>query len=432
MNDQKAIHETIIKDIVDLIKEIKDTDSINAMIGRGKSIKSIASASTGLTMVFPVLCSDSIEIENAAMISKAIERKATTMMNLILVANQTTECKTVDEYMKNFHTNLKVNDDITVDGMIDLLDSIALKEDTEIYNKMTNKDKRNLIEDDMKEINHTTLKDNINNVSVGDYQILPGNDDNPIIITDQSSITEEDNYKRAILGADFRIKNNLKDDDVRKANELIPTTLQVNYTYTAHGKDGNPVPISSSALIGIKAKLYKMESVDVVERLADKSRNRNGFNKFIRATTREISFFRDFLFAIDQAKIDALSASSRGSTSKMWKVLERRSTKSKLRRRLGMINDAVAITTLVISQEEVEFIKKEFSVDLEKENIIRPILEEYNLMGFAIIDDTNEVAKFIFDTGDDLYEHLSFKSLERESNDQNYKRVVNLLSKVAN
>ena len=96
MNDQKAIHETIIKDIVDLIKEIKDTDSINAMIGRGKSIKSIASASTGLTMVFPVLCSDSIEIENAAMVSKAIERKATTMMNLILVANQTTECKTVD------------------------------------------------------------------------------------------------------------------------------------------------------------------------------------------------------------------------------------------------------------------------------------------------------------------------------------------------
>ena len=198
MSDQKAIHETVIRDLIDLIKGIKDTDAITAMMGRGNSIKSISSASTGLTMVFPVLCSDSIEIEKASMISKPIERKATTMMNLILVANQTTEHKSVQDYIKKFHTNLKVDDSITVDGMVDLLNSISLEENTKMHTRMTDKDRRNLIEKDMKDINHTTLKDNVNDVSVGDYQILPGNDSDPIIIVDQSTINEKGNIHTAI------------------------------------------------------------------------------------------------------------------------------------------------------------------------------------------------------------------------------------------
>ncbi len=121
-------------------------------------------------------------------------------------------------------------------------------------------------------------------------------------------------------------------------------------------------------------------------RIVIKNQDRNGLLKLIKATTREISFVRDFLLAIDKAKIDALSHSNRGSSSKMWKILERRALKSKIRRTLGQINDASAISTIVISQEEVEFLKKTENIDIENPNVIRPIMESYNLMGVCIVD----------------------------------------------
>ena len=51
-------------------------------------------------------------------------------------------------------------------------------------------------------------------------------------------------------------------------------------------------------------------------------------------------------------------------------------------------------------------------------------------MGVVIVDDSMEVAKFIFDTGEDIYEHISFNLLEREASDSSYKKVINLISKM--
>ena len=46
-------------------------------------------------------------------------------------------------------------------------------------------------------------------------------------------------------------------------------------------------------------------------------------------------------------------------------------------------------------------------------------------------DEALEVAKFMFDTGDGNWENYSFSSLEREDKDNTYKKVVNLMTKVA-
>ena len=80
-----------------------------------------------------------------------------------------------------------------------------------------------------------------------------------------------------------------------------------------------------------------------------------------RASTREISFFKDFLLAIDKAKVDAISLSDRNrTTDKMWKVLERRALLSKSHNLIKSANagSVAAITSLIISQDEVEYIKK--------------------------------------------------------------------------
>lgn len=415
------IHETIIRDLFDLSSELKDVDAIKATFGRQNSGRSIASLSSNLTLVFPVICSKSVNIEGASMVTKAIERKATTMLQLLFAANQIHTSSDLTDYLKKFHSNLKIDNNITVDSVLDMMNKIVLDEsvhisDTEVIKLLSN-DKKNL---------DSYLEENVSDRPVLSYKIIPKNRYGAsVVYEDDRSSTNSQNSTTSKNNKEFIVKGNLLDNDVKKANELIPTTIVVNYGYAT---DGGPEFLS--AIVGIKAKLYPVDSMDIVDRIVAKNKDTNLLNKFIRATTREISFVKDFLFAIDQAKVDALSQSRKGSSSKMWKILERRSKKSKVKRNLGMNNDAMAITTLVISQEEVDYIKKEYNINLENPSVIRPIMEAYNIMGFCIVDQTNEVAKFIFDTGEDLYENLSFNNLERETSDGGYKKAINLMSKM--
>ena len=115
----------------------------------------------------------------------------------------------------------------------------------------------------------------------------------------------------------------------------------------------------------------------------------------------------------------------------MWKVLERRSTKSKFRRSLKMYNDATAISTLVLSENDAEYLKKNYSTDILNVSRARKILDAYNFMCICVANQSTEVASFLYDTGDDTYEMVPFSGLEREASDNSYKKMVNLLSKVS-
>ena len=94
-----------------------------------------------------------------------------------------------------------------------------------------------------------------------------------------------------------------------------------------------------------------------------------------------------------------------------------------------MKNDATAITTVCITQDEAEFLKKTEYIDIENSKTIRPIMDAYNMMGFVIADESLEVCKFMFDTGDDQWEMLTFNNLEKEQKD-NTKKIINLMSKM--
>ena len=94
-NDPRVIHETILKDIVDVLSDVKDIDEIQFELGKSKSIKSIADATSNLTLVFPVVVSTDMDITSAMMISKAIERKCVAMLQMLLSAFQITDAKNI-------------------------------------------------------------------------------------------------------------------------------------------------------------------------------------------------------------------------------------------------------------------------------------------------------------------------------------------------
>ena len=214
------------------------------------------------------------------------------------------------------------------------------------------------------------------------------------------------------------------DSDVKKANELVPTMMMV--TFNTVSTDGKAVG-QTTGVVGVKAKMYPVDSIDLVSRLTAKVKDKNGLFGLVRASTREMSFFRDLGLAIDKAKLDAKNMASNNDNARMFKVLERRAAKNKFNKLLRK-NDASPITSLVISQNEVEYIKQ-FNLDLEKSSSARTILEAYNLMDIVIADETLEIAKFLFDDGNGVFEAVTFDALEKQNSDNSTKKIVNLLSK---
>ena len=455
------IHETVIRDIADVIYDVKNSDEIKGFRNK-KSFRSVAQASSNLTLVFPIIVSKNMSIDNAAMISKAMERKAVSMLQMLFSAMNISAVDSGMEYISKFHTNLKIDDKMSVDSFIDALDKFVVNNESVISDiELYETAKR-----DLKNLNYF-LPDSLNESSLNDYKVIPQayfgeativneamrnprdrrainthrrnnappniNINIPNTPTDTThtsysyqsrELNDLDRMNMRKASMDL-VRNQLLDSDVKKANELVPTMMIVNFTSVNYD-----TPIQDQMVIGVKAKIYPVDSVDILNRITIKNQDNNGMLKFVRATTREISFVKDFMFAIEKAKIDALSQSKRGSSSKLWKILERRAVKSKFRRTLGHTNDASAISTLVLSQEEVEYLKKTENIDIENPSVIRPIMESYNLMGVCIVDESMEVAKFIFDTGDDIYESLSFSHLERENNNGMDRKVINLMTKM--
>ena len=56
-------------------------------------------------------------------------------------------------------------------------------------------------------------------------------------------------------------------------------------------------------------------------------------------------------------------------------------------------------------------------------------MERLSLLYFAIVDESSETVKLFID-GSDGYEEYPFSALDRESKDDSYKKVINLMTKM--
>ena len=541
MYGREYFHESVVRDIVDVLTSLKDYDEVqfinNAKANR--SFKSITSATKDLILTFPVMVSSDIEPDNAIMIAKAHEKKMASLLHILFTAISVENNEDVFDYVKKFHSNIgSING--TLDDYVESLDKLA-STFGESYDQTLKIDKAvlNTVLEDLKESNYT-LPDDVKEYSLESYKIVPGYrtgmrdmviqevrydrrngtvtfdgyadaqanaySSNPVIanaasaymmsadqqtagrndtrtninVSDREQASEDATlisryenspnhggisdqaYREAIARQNQRNGANRVNDDIgrnrykagfendkqyaeymknmaefhnkvvlnneyKKANELQPTMMVINFMRHSE-ESGDSI---NTAVIGIKAKIYPVSSVDICNRISGKLDDKNVLTNFVRATTNEIAFFRDFLFAIDNAKMDAMSYGKKATSNKLWKVLERRSQKSKFRRSLRMYNDATAITTLVLSENDAEYLKKVHNIDILNVSKARKILDAYNFMCICVLNQSTEVASILYDTGDDTYEMIPFSGLEREASDNSYKKMVNLLSKVS-
>lgn len=453
------------------------TGTINGTSSTGfKMSSNIAKEAKGLTAVFPVLVSESVSVEQAQMIAKAAERKYVTMFQMLFAASQITDAKSAQSYLKKFHNNITSSldlSDMTVDDVIDFANKLDEEvQTTALTNARITEATKAVLEDLAFNENYTkVLAENLNPVSLnnykvktvfGDYkatQVSEANDDY-YTVEDRSDSTEwegrDDNngnvYKQRTntttrrtpitardRAATLKDKNaTLKDKadiiskqivttDIKKANEATPSLMIINFVTQADGRDNE---IVNTAVIGVKCVIHYVPSSEMMNRMVLKNTDRRGLLNFIRATTGEIQFFRDFLFAIDRAKIDAVAKTSKGSNSRIWKMLEIRANRAKMNATARADNAAcAAITMLVLSKAEVDIIKQSYRLDLSKASTMLSVMKGYNFIGVAVIDEVNEKVDFLYDDGTKNFETISFMSLEREQGAGEYKKMINTLVK---
>lgn len=470
----ESIHETVVADILETIKDgVHLVDGVvKPKSANIRMFSSLARATSGLTLVFPVVITNTLPIETASMIAKAIERKNVSMLQMAFSAYNITNAPDALEHLAKFHKNLKLGH-MSLDDFMDTME--MLDESTTI----TITDKNAVNEDCKRNINFV-LKPSINEKSLmsfkestvyGQTYVTEARKDSvesrKVNADLLSRLQKERQHKedRADVAAKLAVdkernaisrdKNDIDRDkldldsrkalgqasdqmrqyyasqllpsDVKKANEMQPSMMLVNFYVNDADRDLN---IAQQAVCGVKSKLYAVDSSDIINKIITKHIDSDIVLKLVKVSSREISFVKDFLLGIDDAKLDSLSKSRKGSGSRIFKALERRALKGKIRKSLRLENSAKAITSLVISSEEAEDLKKYNNIDVMQPRVIAPIMEKLNLLYFLVVDSTSEAVHMITD-GDDEFESYSFTALERESGDSSYKKVINLMTKIA-
>lgn len=471
----------ILKDLITDVLDAADGTEVGKFISKkNPSIKSITRANKDLTMTFPVMVSNTVDPASAQLVSRALERKFVTLTQMLLSAISITSSKDAIDHLKNVHSNLDLTSLFDVDDYLavsqeatanHIFDAAEIKAVYEAFRqeRLRAKPLNHLHEFLSKDVTDAIAKQPsvAKNLNIKQWNGL-SDDDKARVMRHYNSptVTQNKDLERQLRAADQernRLTNNFarsramqnrrinavqadndalqariddltavrtngishlaKDQDYKKANELQPTLLQIQFISTNDNND----PITVDAYVGIKTKIYCVDSADIANHIVSKRSYNFSLYNLIKATSGEIEFWRDFVFAIKKAKIDAVSNTHRGSSSKLWKVLERRALASKINRFMSARNDATAITTLMVSAYDVEMLRKMEDIDISDSRVARKLMDDYNLVGIVIVDDSTESAKIIFDTGDDEYEPYTFKTLKRDDK-MDYKQMIQLLA----
>ena len=225
---------------------------------------------------------------------------------------------------------------------------------------------------------------------------------------------EAENRARAIV--------RLADNDVKKCNELVPTTLSVSLQQKSKDNFGGVV----NFILGVKGIMHPVNSDDMVSNLLDGHKAGNKFFNFLRWTSGEISFIKDLLFNVNGIKEDVIKKHSKGG-SHWWTTLKRNRTIARVKNGHSK-QKILPNATIVCSMEEVLEMQDAYKVNLLEVRNVLKLMDRYFLLGFAIVDESQELVHFIFD-GERDFQILSFNGLERENNNKNdFKDIYKMIN----
>lgn len=470
-------------EIRDAIETLTDMKAELGSVGIYSAKRSISSSAMDGTANFPVLVEDSINIDDAILISRAAEKKYASFLLTVLTMDpflevEKGETPSAQKYLKQFHQNIRVKNSDKLIPNINLID--ALKESYDVdgpeYSVMESEVlkmtyaiyegvSRSVPQDKNIALNYTIedvttegtlnerfstrlpmMEDNTYNYQVDTVELKTTGKGDKVTLNHADNYNEFHHTIKVDPNIDINVgssknpidnigKSTVRDrgvqwkpltpNECKKSNDLVPTLLHIRVfpidKYTR--EELSPIDF----MIGVKATIHPIPLSEITRMVVMGMRNENFVFNFIRWTTGEIKFFKDFVFAIDTIKMDAKDA---GRDVTGWRpALKRRRKLSKMKLRLSK-NSVLPNTTLVISQSGIDYIKENYGYDLSDENIINRMMDTYFLLGFVYVNTVNQRATFKFD-GIDYTDTYTFSTLKQETqnDDKAYKNLMKMLGR---
>ena len=451
----------IISNIIDLMRSAKDGkstfDSSNFAFKTTRN--SLSRKSSNSILQFPVICSGALSMDDLMLVTKTLEREYCQFVRIaaslddVIKTNQTKMDK-----IRSLHQNIGYHGQRTVglrNGIpfmestdlsytsiceafekknIELLKIVNEDLNPTILNDMTNKNNRNYYrlneaDDDPEYLK--ARKDRLNqqmqydreardrNIEMHELQVNKYERDakrfeKDVAIRDAEEDRREREFgiKRSIMvNQNTAFKDQLLSTDVRNANELVPSMMDLQFVYESeYGQF-----MTTNVIIGVKAVAHLVTSEEMVTNVATAVKEKRHFFKFLQWTTGEIEMVKDWILAKDKIK-DEVKRQRSGKESVWWRRLKGRSAEDKLRRFTFNKKDVLPNSTLVMTMDEVEMIANTYNINILKDRrAINALFDTFFLLGLVIVDSATEVAYFRFD-GEEDWQTQSYRSLEKESN----------------
>ena len=415
----------ILNDISEVVKSVSTLVRTNSSAMK-KNNDSLAKKAKEGILQFPAICSNSLDVDTLSMASKALERNYATFAQIVYTMNcvaQVDEIKGVGDFINKFHTNIGNT------GTIDVL-NLALKEALEDYSQ-TELDGMVLETILCKGSTNTIIHENsINlkeymsgfNLDVLNDLFIPADIRKEIIEENIAYNKNHRKYGDILLEAEDEKNPNLNrvvipskvldNNELKKANELVPTTLTLKINFM--DKNGN-LAGERTFNIGVKVTLHPASSEEIINNLC--SARDTGFFKFIRWTTGELSLVKDVLLNLNEIKLDVVNKTA--GKSGWFSTFKRLKAKSTILSKFSKGAQGFhPLGTIIISMDEAEIIKNKSGLDLTRVSDVKKVMDKFMLLGFVILDPATQTAMFIFDDSPD-FEMQPFSGLKREGNGSN-------------
>lgn len=401
----------------DLKMDQTNIDALSAAFGKAKSISSKASK---YVMEYPVACTTLISnYDTALAISKQIEFDCARFIILSAGLNPVVRASSGDtieahisELMSSYESYSGIKVAIApasqeyLDAGREYVNNILSNEEYNSFNKTSEIAKpifateavQQDVDNEEESTNGDSNNGNNNNNNNGKKTKLP------LTADELKDAVNKNNYNYSTI-QNMQIINKLG----KVAPTIITLKLVISDGLTSRDLE---IPLA------IKATLQFVDTKYIKDILLGVNIKGHKLLNFIKMTTGQISFFKDWLLAIDSAKKDVDREANIGNTPFFRRLLN-----NKAKYRIKSISQVIPFLKNIIGKkvqtdlpmctlivDETEF-SETTKIGLSncisnRQKYVDPFLDEYMLLGLGIIDNTNDVLH-LFYSGEST--HVSIK-----------------------
>lgn len=401
---------------IDVIFNKVTTDPKGAMksykrVSSNFAPKSIASMARDQIMQFPVYMSNLVNAEDAPVITKALEKQYSVLAMLALSNHlnyDSSKYQTVGDVISEIHNN---NDNPNMlNYVMNLVDNTKA-----IANAFEGTTRVQVNADDLAGLWYGT-NDEITTESINN-QYLPN----------EGNIRKVEASISMAMEADTNTAK--KDDDDKEAKvdkaDALPSSWDSTLGTSDYGFRGsnaragtrqpellktndqvllNAAPTVVTAtmmidnqkrdfMIAIKAMCHVVPTQQMVSMLIDAVQNNQLAFKIIKWSKGEQHFVRDFIFDISNARANANNMKNAGA----WTyALKRRKEASKAF--VGGGAPVSPISTLVVTDVEVEAVKAACGIDISRDDVAAKLIKDYFLLAFMIYNTQTKAIMTMIDS----------------------------------